>query len=86
MLETIFQVKDAKLEGFINAQYPEWPAARSGEFTPHIELETENHLELSGSLGGVAFTTCVCHLSRIARSKLRIAAYLRSFRQTKEKV
>src|SRR2546421_10741811 len=85
MHETIFHVKDPKFKGFVNTQYPEWPTIRGGDFTPYIEAETENKLELTGSLGRIELSTCMCHLSRMARLKHRIVTCLRSlFRQTKE--
>ena len=85
MHETILHVKDANLEGFVNTYYPPFEPVRSGDFTLPPEPETENKLELTGSLGGIELTTCVCHLSRAARVRRWIAAYLRSlFRQTKE--
>lgn len=77
MLETILHVKDPNLEGYLNTQYPEWPAIRSGEFTAHTEAETENHLELVGSLGGIESATCLCHLSIRARVKRWLSRLLR---------
>jgi len=67
MHETIFHVQDAIIEGCINAEYPEWPASRSGEFTAHIDHEMENRVELIGSLGGIEITTCPRYMSRRER-------------------
>jgi len=82
-LETIFQVKDAKLEGFINTHYSQFEPIRNDEFRPHIEPATENKLELSGSLGGVEFTACTCLLSRRERMKRWVLRLLSLFRRGK---
>src|ERR1700736_2222477 len=76
MHETILHVKDANLEGFVNTYYPPFAPVRSDEFLPAMP-EAANKLELTGSLGGIELTTCVCYLSRRARVRRWIMRLLR---------
>jgi hypothetical protein len=81
MHKTIFHVKDPKLEGHVSTQYSLFDIIGEDEdFTLPNEPETENKLELTGSLGCVELTTCVCHLSRRARLRQWIARLFSRYR------
>jgi hypothetical protein len=84
MQKMIFHVKDSMLEGHVNTQYSPFEPVRSGEFAPHVEPETENKLELTGSLGGVEFTTCICRLSRRARMRQWLSRILARYRHKEQ--
>jgi hypothetical protein len=84
MQKTIFHVKDPNFEGHMHTQYSPFVPIRSGECTPHAEPETENKLALTGSLGGVEFTTCVCHLSRRARMRQWIMRLMARYRNKEQ--
>src|SRR5438105_2575776 len=85
MHETIFHVKDPKFEAHASTEPIVFGPVRSDEFTLPTTPKTKSSLEPSGGLGGIEVTTCMCHLSRMARLKHRIVTCLRSlFRQTKE--
>ena len=84
MLETILHVKEPNLEGYLNTQFPKLGLAKDEELTPHFEPETENHLELTGSLDGIVFTTCICHLSIRARMRQWLVRLLARYRSKEQ--